>query len=366
MNKLFKNKFLRENLVLLIILGLIFPQYAFSDAWVADTGNKQVSRLYKEGHAPTVIKVMDVGEDGDTIAVNINPTGLFYPGLKLSFGMNRADVYEIDSVDSDIVNGWVIKFISPSPILPDDITDSQIYMELVRSAGFDSPVSVSTNTYNTKVWFADDSTNDSGITQLTGWGRDEPSDTPLVKRYYTLPNEEFVAGDTMFELYSQDKYIYPGIKIDFYSDNRAGGYVLETEEVDKVPDPYALTTYSGLPGLPNEHSIIDKEASVIHIDRFRDKSLISPKSVCANSISNRNNSEYDISWAANTGNDSEDDSVVKYTQDWEYKRPIILSPSTPEEDFQIRVELNTTNFNYSNVYGTNGEDIRFTDSQGNI
>ncbi|MBU1767683.1 MAG: hypothetical protein KJ648_06245, partial [Candidatus Omnitrophica bacterium] len=77
MNKLFKNKFLRENLVLLIILGLIFPQYAFSDAWVADTGNKQVSRLYKEGHAPTVIKVMDVGEDGDTIAVNINPTGLF-------------------------------------------------------------------------------------------------------------------------------------------------------------------------------------------------------------------------------------------------------------------------------------------------
>ncbi|MBU1767606.1 MAG: DUF2341 domain-containing protein [Candidatus Omnitrophica bacterium] len=243
-------------------------------------------------------------------------------------------------------------------------------MELVRSAGFDSPVSVSTNTYNTKVWFADDSTNDSSITQLTGWGRDEPSDTPLVKPYNYSVGDKFEANDFMFDLYSQDASIYQGIKMDFNSDNRAGTaakpYVLETENVNRDDDPYALTTYSGLPGLPNEHSIIDKEASVIHIDRFRDKSLISPKSVCANSISNRNNSEYDISWAANTGNDSEDDSVVKYTQDWEYKRPIILSPSTPEEDFQIRVELNTTNFNYSNVYGTNGEDIRFTDSQGNI
>ena len=58
MNKLLKNKFFRENLVLVIVLALIFPPYAFSDVWVADTDNHQVSRLYREGHVKTVIKVV--------------------------------------------------------------------------------------------------------------------------------------------------------------------------------------------------------------------------------------------------------------------------------------------------------------------
>ena len=356
MNKLFKNKFLRENLVLLIILGLIFPQYAFSDAWVADTGNDQVSRLYKDGHAPTVIKVTDVGEDGDTVAVNINPTGLFYPGLKLSFGMNRADVYEIDSVDSDIVNGWVIKFTSPSPNLVDEevTADSPIYMELVRSGGFESPVSVSTNTYNTKVWFADDSTNDSGITQFTGWGRDEPSDTPLVKPWVL---GTFWGGESEFNLLSQDKSIYPGIKIDFYSDNRAGN-VLETKDFD-IATNYLATTDD----LLSSHSIIDKEAAVIHIDRFRDKSLISPKSVSANSITNRKNSEYDTAWAVDTG----DSSVVKYTQEWEYRRTISIDPTKIDApgltNFPLMVKLDSTRIDYGNTKD-NGEDIRFTDVEG--
>ena len=137
-NRLIKNKFLRENLILVIVLTLIFPPYLFSDAWVADTGNKQVSRLYKEGHAPTRIKVANNTAPvlGDTeICVNLNPTALFYPGLKLSFGDNRKDVYEIQSIRYDAsipATPWIVGFYN---LKHADVTDSPIYMELVRAAG---------------------------------------------------------------------------------------------------------------------------------------------------------------------------------------------------------------------------------------
>lgn len=49
---------------------------------------------------------------------------------------------------------------------------------------------------------------------------------------------------------------------------------------------------------------------------------------------------------------------------WQYKRTITLSPSTPESDFQVKVELTTSNFDYSNA-NSDGSDIRFYDSTGN-
>lgn len=575
MNRLLKNKFFRENLILVIVFALIFPPYAFSDAWVADTGNEQVSRLYKDGHAPTAISVAGIDDVENTeIRVNTNPTALFYPGLKLSFGQDRKNVYEIESIrydDTVPTAPWIVGFYAPFNNEEVEV-DSPIYMELVRAAGFAEPVAVSANTVNTRVWIADKSGEDSGVTQITGWGRDEPSDTGIVTPFYIddLGGNEFQAGDTMFKLYSQDKHIYPGIKMDFRSDNRQPDYVLETKEIDKTAYPYILTTYSGL----LDHSIIGQDTAVIHIDRFRDKAPNFPQDVSANSITDRSDTEYDTAWVVNTGgpvvlsssiafdaessvgysgpdvpsyswphtcsgsdrilfvgvslsttspavsavtyggnsltflradnysttthnevwylvnpptesntvvvtfsaprstfscgaisytgvsqtnpidansgangnstspyanvtvgtNDSwvmailstpyttglpscsdtirynenaaqittgadksgpqtvgsktisftlpnstrwaesivsfkpasRDDSVVKYTQDWEYRRPITLSPSTPEDDYQIKVELNTTNFDYGNVYGTNGEDIRFTDSEGNI
>ena len=131
--------------------------------------------------------------------------------------------------------------------LSDDVyVDSPIYMELVRAGGFAEPVSVSANQTNTNCWIADDSTADSSITQITGDGRIELSDTTIVTPYY---NSSFDNGDTMFNLYSEDESIYPGIKMDFRSDNRQPGYVLEVKSIDKTGGPpYILETTSGLPG----------------------------------------------------------------------------------------------------------------------
>jgi len=50
---------------------------------------------------------------------------------------------------------------------------------------------------------------------------------------------------------------------------------------------------------------------------------------------------------------------------WKYKKPITLNPVTPEADYQIRVRLTTSNFNYSNAQ-TDGDDVRFFDSNGNL
>ncbi len=47
-----------------------------------------------------------------------------------------------------------------------------------------------------------------------------------------------------------------------------------------------------------------------------------------------------------------------------YSKTITLAPATTEVDYQIKVELNSSNFNYSKAK-TNGEDIRFFDKSGN-
>ncbi|MFQ6071049.1 MAG: DUF2341 domain-containing protein, partial [Candidatus Aminicenantales bacterium] len=50
---------------------------------------------------------------------------------------------------------------------------------------------------------------------------------------------------------------------------------------------------------------------------------------------------------------------------WSYRRPITINPQTPDNDFQVKVELNPCNFNYSQCQ-SGGEDVRFTsDSGGN-
>jgi len=47
-----------------------------------------------------------------------------------------------------------------------------------------------------------------------------------------------------------------------------------------------------------------------------------------------------------------------------YKKPIMLNPITPLDDFQISIELTASNFDYSKV-NPNGSDIRFHDIRGN-
>ncbi|MFQ6070463.1 MAG: DUF2341 domain-containing protein, partial [Candidatus Aminicenantales bacterium] len=50
---------------------------------------------------------------------------------------------------------------------------------------------------------------------------------------------------------------------------------------------------------------------------------------------------------------------------WNYRRPITISPQTPVANFQVKVELSTCNFDYSQAQ-SNGQDIRFaSDSSGN-
>jgi len=354
MNKLYKNKFIRDNLVLLVIIGLLFPQSLFADAWVADTDNKQVSRIYKNGHALTVFKVVQV-IDPDVISVNMNPTALFYPGLKLSFGLDRANVYEINSIDFDAVEGWKISFTEP---IIDDVTGSSIYMELVRAAGFESPIAASVNTYNMRSWFAAD---DGSISQLSGDGRDEPPDTRLVEPVF--PATEFASGDSQFEFFSEDVNIYKGINFDLNSDNRAlDKYVLETLGVDRTGSPpYILTSVTGLPA---GHSVVDEKMAIIHADRFREKDTLNyPKSVCANSTSDRESSEYDVAWVANT----DDDSVVKFNQ-WNYRKPLAIDHDYIGEEltnFPILVKLTSTNFSEGYAYtNIDGSDIRFVASDG--
>ncbi len=48
---------------------------------------------------------------------------------------------------------------------------------------------------------------------------------------------------------------------------------------------------------------------------------------------------------------------------WAYKKPITLDPATPETDYQVKVELNTTNFDYSHAQ-SDGDDLRFYQSNG--
>lgn len=56
---------------------------------------------------------------------------------------------------------------------------------------------------------------------------------------------------------------------------------------------------------------------------------------------------------------------LTYTQEWSnYVRTITLDTATSMNNYQVRVDLTTTNFNYSNVEA-NGSDIRFTDTSGN-
>ncbi|MCK4550468.1 MAG: DUF2341 domain-containing protein, partial [Candidatus Aenigmarchaeota archaeon] len=48
---------------------------------------------------------------------------------------------------------------------------------------------------------------------------------------------------------------------------------------------------------------------------------------------------------------------------WKYKRPITLSPTTPETNYQIKVELTTSNFDYSKA-NADGNDTRFYETNG--
>ena len=47
-------------------------------------------------------------------------------------------------------------------------------------------------------------------------------------------------------------------------------------------------------------------------------------------------------------------------EEWQYFREVNLNPSTPESDYQIKVQLNNLNFNYSKA-NHDGSDIRFLD-----
>ncbi|MDY6834082.1 MAG: DUF2341 domain-containing protein [Chloroflexota bacterium] len=49
---------------------------------------------------------------------------------------------------------------------------------------------------------------------------------------------------------------------------------------------------------------------------------------------------------------------------WKYKRSITLAPTTPEDNYQVKIELTTLNFDYSNAQD-DGDDLRFYDSAGN-
>jgi len=54
-------------------------------------------------------------------------------------------------------------------------------------------------------------------------------------------------------------------------------------------------------------------------------------------------------------------NVQKVKEGWKYLREISINPSTPEYNYQVKIELTPSNFNYSNVKA-NGEDIRFMDN----
>ncbi|MCD4796818.1 MAG: DUF2341 domain-containing protein [Candidatus Cloacimonetes bacterium] len=50
---------------------------------------------------------------------------------------------------------------------------------------------------------------------------------------------------------------------------------------------------------------------------------------------------------------------------WDYQREITLDTAAPENDFQVKVELTSANFDYSHALD-NGEDLRFTDTSDNL
>jgi len=64
------------------------------------------------------------------------------------------------------------------------------------------------------------------------------------------------------------------------------------------------------------------------------------------------------SWSSET-------SFTTTVTDWAYYRLIDLNPSTPMDDFQVKVELTTLNFDYSKVKA-DGSDIRFTSIGGPV
>ncbi|HPO67360.1 MAG TPA: hypothetical protein PK642_03320, partial [Paludibacteraceae bacterium] len=49
--------------------------------------------------------------------------------------------------------------------------------------------------------------------------------------------------------------------------------------------------------------------------------------------------------------------------DWQYMKSITLSSATNQDNYQIKVELTTSNFNYSHA-NSDGSDIRFYDGNG--
>jgi len=52
---------------------------------------------------------------------------------------------------------------------------------------------------------------------------------------------------------------------------------------------------------------------------------------------------------------------------WDYRRPVTITEQSGNDltDYQVLVELNSTNFNFAHAQ-SNGEDIRFTDEEGNL
>jgi len=56
-------------------------------------------------------------------------------------------------------------------------------------------------------------------------------------------------------------------------------------------------------------------------------------------------------------------SGIKNYGGWSYKRLITLDPATPEADYQVKVELNTSNFDYSKAKADGG-DLRFYQVDG--
>ncbi|HQQ86076.1 MAG TPA: DUF2341 domain-containing protein [Candidatus Marinimicrobia bacterium] len=50
-------------------------------------------------------------------------------------------------------------------------------------------------------------------------------------------------------------------------------------------------------------------------------------------------------------------------ENWNYQVPITLSPATPQNDYQVKVELTTSNFNYAHTK-SDGSDTRFYDGSG--
>ncbi|MHA2362595.1 MAG: DUF2341 domain-containing protein [Candidatus Hodarchaeales archaeon] len=57
--------------------------------------------------------------------------------------------------------------------------------------------------------------------------------------------------------------------------------------------------------------------------------------------------------------------IMDPTFDWSYKTLISLNPTTPEADYQVKVQLNTSNFNYTKAQA-DADDLRFYDLNSNL